>query len=113
MQQSKTVGTEQRRFVMKIEITDIRIVENPKSTLAFVDVRIDGIEIKDFRIMTNGRTAYVRTPFSTYKDKSGKLKFRPIIVFSGEDEWKIHTTILDRYRQMKEVNHGNSAVRPT
>jgi DNA-binding cell septation regulator SpoVG len=98
---------------MKIEITDIRIVENPKSTLAFVDVRIEGIEIKDFRIMTNGKTPYVRTPFSTYKDKSGKLQFRPIVILSGEDEWRIQITILDRYRQMKEVNHGKSAVKPT
>lgn len=99
---------------MKIEITDIRIVENPKSTLAFVDVRIDGIEIKDFRIMTNGRTAYVRTPFSTYKDKSGKLQFRPIIVFSGDVEWKIHTAILEKYRQREEdKNAGTQMVQCT
>ncbi len=87
---------------MKFEIIKIRIVKDPKSTLAFVDVRIDGIEIRDFRIMTDGKSPYVRTPFSTYKDKTGKLNFRSIIFFSGEDEWQIHAAILERYRQEKE-----------
>ncbi len=95
---------------MKIEIIDIRIVENPKSTLAFVDVRIDGIVIKDFRIMTNGKIPYVRTPFSTYKDKSGKLQFRPIIIFSGEVEWKIHITILENYRQRQEDKNARKQM---
>ncbi len=76
-----------------------------KSTLAFVDVRIDGIEIKDFRIMTNGKNPYVRSPFLTYKDKAGKLNFRPIIIFSDEVEWKIHNAILQIYRQREEMDN--------
>ena len=84
----------------EIEVTDIRLVRNSKSTLAFADIQIGGIELKDFRIMANGRTVYVRSPFSAYKDKAGKLWFRPIIILSGEDEWKVYTAILDRYRQV-------------
>lgn len=98
---------------MKFEVLNIRKVQGTGSTLAFVDVQIEGIEVRDFRIMTNGKTPYVRLPFTTYKDKAGKLQFRPIVILSGEDEWKIYTSILDQYRQMKEGNDGNPAVKPT
>lgn len=91
---------------MEIRVLDIRLLPGTKTTRAFVDVRIDEILVRDFRIyQTNGKPS-VRNPFTAYKDQDGKLIFREIISLPSTVQAEAHALILSEYfRRLKEQTH--------
>jgi DNA-binding cell septation regulator SpoVG len=95
---------------MGIKVLEIRTLHsNAKSLRAFVDVQIGDLILKDFRILEeNGGKSYVKAPFTTYKDKTGQLRFRQIIDLPAEVRGRIDNMILSEYYREKEKQHGTT-----
>lgn len=94
---------------MGISVLEIRMLPGHKSTRAFVDVQIDAITIRDFRVMqNNGGKPYVRAPFSTYKNQTGELNFRQIIELPAEVRGQVDNEILMAFYREMESYHGQS-----
>jgi DNA-binding cell septation regulator SpoVG len=95
---------------MRIRVVEIRSLRHGSSLIrAFVDIQLENIVIRDFRIMKeDGKRLYVKAPFSTYKDQRGQLKFRPIIVLPDEVRGEIDLAILNAYRGELEKQNGQS-----
>ena len=91
---------------MNIQITEVRLLPDHKATRAFVDLEIDGIQIRDFRVyQTNGKPS-VKNPFSTYKDREGNLNFREIVSLPSTVQTEVNALILSAYfRRLKEKDH--------
>jgi DNA-binding cell septation regulator SpoVG len=93
------------KIKMDIRVIDIRLSPiRGKPIRAFVDVLFGGLVLRDFRVMQdNGGKPYVKAPFTTYKDKTGRLKFRQLIALPPNLRGQVDVTILDAfYRQEKE-----------
>jgi hypothetical protein len=90
---------------MEIIILDFRFTKGRRATLAFCDLQMGEITIKDFRIyQTNGKPS-VRNPFTAYKDFEGNLTFREIINLPPKVQTEAHALILGEYfRRLKEKN---------
>jgi DNA-binding cell septation regulator SpoVG len=92
---------------LEIEILDVRLIESGKGTKAFIDVKLGEITIRDFRVVKeDGKRLYVKVPFSTYKDQTGQLKFRPIIVLPDEVRGEIDLAVLNAYHRETERSNG-------
>ena len=92
---------------LEIEIVDLRLTKSRKSLKAFVDVRLGSITVRDFRVVKeDGKSPYVKVPFSTYKDQEGQLKFRPIVILPEEVRGEVDLAILNAYRREKEQGDG-------
>ena len=83
---------------------DVRVIDTRLSPIrgkpirAFVDVQLCGLVLKDFRVMQNdGGKPYVKAPFTTYKDKTGRLKYRQIIDLPAEVRGQVDVAILNAY----------------
>ena len=88
-----------------VKILEIRFPKGSKATKAFVDIDIDGIKICDFRVIQNIGKAYVKAPFTTYKDENGELHFRQIVDLPAEVRGRIDNAILSTfYREMEKTN---------
>jgi hypothetical protein len=87
---------------MNISILHIRLLPGLKSTRAFVDIEIDGITLRDFRVMQNGGRPYVKAPFQTYKNSVGEIQFRQIIDLPDEVRGRVDTLILSAFYREKE-----------
>jgi len=86
-----------------IRIIAMRLLAGNRPLKAFVDIQLDNIVIRDFRIMQeDGKRPYVKVPFTTYKDAQGQLKFRPIVVLPDEVRGEIDLAILNAYHGEKE-----------
>lgn len=95
---------------MKIEILKIRFPKGNKVTKAFIDIIFDEIKVRDFRVMQNNGKAYVREPFTTYKNENGELQFRQIIEFSKEVQGRVFNEILNAfYRETEKINEQTQA----
>ena len=92
---------------MEVRITDIRVLRGQKATRAFVYLEIDGVTIRDFRVMQSKEKPYVKNPFSTYKDYEGNLTFREIITLPATVQTEAHALILSAYFcRLRENEHG-------
>lgn len=91
---------------MEIKVNEIRLLNGGKPLKAFVDVQLGNVVIRDFRVIKeNGKRLYVKVPFSTYKDQTGQLKFRPIVVLPDEVRGEIDLAILNAYQgEMEKSN---------
>lgn len=90
---------------MNIQILEIRLMKGGRTTRGFADVRMDEITIRDFRIYCNGKPS-IRTPFSTYKDATGDLKFREIISLPPNVKAEVDALILSEFfRRSREQAH--------
>jgi DNA-binding cell septation regulator SpoVG len=93
---------------MKVEVLGLRLLNDGRPLKAFVDIQLGNVVIRDFRVMKeDGKRLYVKAPFSTYKDQTGQLKFRPIIVLPDEVRGEIDLAILNAYQREKENRSGN------
>jgi hypothetical protein len=91
-----------------IQVLEVRFLPGSKATRAFVDLVIDGMTIRDFRVcQTNGKPS-VQNPFTAYRDYAGKLCFRQIINLPSSVEVEAHALILSEYfRRLKEQRNGD------
>ena len=92
---------------MNIRVVEIRPLSDGRPLKAFVDIQLGNVVIRDFRVMKeNGKRLYVKVPFSTYKDQTGHLKFRPIVVLPDEVRGEIDLAILNAYqREMEKMEN--------
>jgi DNA-binding cell septation regulator SpoVG len=94
---------------MKIEVLSVRLFPGHKTTRAFIDIRLDDVVIKDFRVIQNGGKPYVKAPFTTYKNQSGELCFRQIIDLPLMVQAEVNALILEAFfRRTREQSHGQS-----
>ena len=93
---------------MNIEILEVRLLPGNKVTRAFCDVKIDGVTVRDFRVMQSGGCPYVKAPFQTYKNVNGVIQFRQIIDLPDEVRGQVDTAILSEFYRMKEQRGGES-----
>jgi DNA-binding cell septation regulator SpoVG len=91
---------------MKIEVLSVRLFPGHKTTRAFIDIRLDDVVIKDFRVVQNGGKPHVKAPFTTYKNHNGELCFRQIIDLPDEVRGQVDTLILCAFYREKETDHG-------
>jgi len=94
---------------MKIEVLSVRLFPGHKTTRAFIDIRLDDVVIKDFRVIQNGGKPYVKAPFTTYKNQNGELCFRQIIDFPDEVRGRIDAAILSAFYREKEQVHDRQS----
>ena len=94
----------------RVKVMQIRPLSDGRPLKAFADVQLGDVVIRDFRVMKeNGIRLYVKAPFSTYKDQTGQLRFRPIIVLPDEVRGEIDLAILNAYQgemEKKDVRSG-------
>ena len=94
---------------MKIDVLSVRLFPGHKATRAFIDIRLDYVVIKDFRVIQNGGKPHVKAPFTTYKNQNGELCFRQIIDFPDEVRGRIDAAILSAfYREKEQIDGGKS-----
>jgi len=91
---------------MKVEVLEIRLANSDK-TKAYVDLKLGDLIIRDFRVMKeDGKRPYVKVPFTTYKDQTGQLKFRPIIILPDEVRGEVDLAVLNAYQGEVEKQNG-------
>ena len=91
----------------EVKIIQIRPLSDGRPLRAFVDIQLGSVVLRDFRVMKeNGKRLYVKVPFSTYKDQTGKLRFRPIVVLPDEVRGEIDLAILNAYQGEMEFRNG-------
>jgi hypothetical protein len=95
----------------KIEVQAVHLVDKG-TTLAFVDLKLDGITIKDFRVQQqNGGPLSVQTPYSSWRDPISKqIKFKNIISFPVGLKELINAAVLSAYRL--ETERRNATNKP-
>lgn len=96
------------RGEMDVRVISVRLLPEGRPLKAFADVQLWSLILKDFRIMQdNGGKPYVKAPFTTYKDKTGQLRFRQIIDLPAEVRGQVDNAILHAfYQREKEINNG-------
>ena len=88
---------------MEVKILDVRLQNNGKPLKAFADINLDGLVIRDFRIIQQpGQKAYVVAPQTAWKGQQGKPNFKPIISMPNAVKWQIESAILTEYQRAKE-----------
>jgi len=94
--------TPQRKENCGMTVLDVRILPTRKPILAFADLEFSGWIVRDFRVVFNQKFS-VKNPFTTYRDRQGKLIFREIISLPAEVQAEAHSLILSAYfRRLKE-----------
>jgi hypothetical protein len=91
-----------------IQVLEIRFLPGSKATLAYVDVVINGITIRDFRIYQPNGKLSVQNPFTAYRDHAGKLCFRQIINLPSSVEVEAHALILSEFFRRKKENESDN-----
>lgn len=91
-----------------IRILEIRPQDhNGKALKAFVDVEVDGVIMRDFRIVKeNGKKLWVASPQISWRDKDGFIKYKTIITLPIELKGEVDFTILSNYRRELEKKNG-------
>jgi DNA-binding cell septation regulator SpoVG len=93
----------------EIRVIEIRPLSDGRPLKAFVDVQMGDIVIRDFRVIKeSGKRLYVKVPFSTYRQQTGQLKFRPIVILPDEVRGEIDLAILNAYQREMEKPNGQT-----
>ena len=95
---------------MKIEVVCLRLIEPKESGLvAFSDVRIECVTIRDFRVFKrNGGKPFVQVPYNTIK-KDGRIQFHPIIDLPEEIRAAVDAAILNAYFRKRDGENDRSS----
>jgi len=90
----------------KISIKEIRLQPGDKVTKAFVDIALDDVTVRDFRVCQhNGGRPYVRAPFTSYRNRQGEVSFNQIVDLPEEVKGQVDTLILSVfYREQEQAN---------
>lgn len=80
---------------MEIKVLNIKEVNNAGNLKAFVDLALDSVEIRSFKIVKEeGKDAWISLPQTQYKDKDGKTKYFNLINVSNDQKEQIKNTVL-------------------
>lgn len=90
-----------------INILEIRLQNNKTPLKAFVDLSLNELIIRDFRIIQQpGHKAYVTSPQTSWRNPQGKPNFKTLISMPDELKWQVEIAILAQYQKVKEHTHG-------
>jgi DNA-binding cell septation regulator SpoVG len=92
---------------MNIKVLEIRPQNNNgKALKAFVDLCLDGITMRDFRVIQErGRRLWVAYPQVSWRSKEGTIKYKTIITFPDDLKGLIDLAVLNAYqREMEKAN---------
>jgi len=93
---------------MNIEILEIRLQNNGKALKAFVDLCLDGITVRDFRVIQeHKRRLWVACPQISWRGKEGKIKYKTIITFPDDLKGLIDLAVLNAYQREMEKESEN------
>ena len=82
---------------------EIRLQNNGKALKAFADLCLDGITVRDFRVIQErGRRLWVACPQVSWRSKEGTIKYKTIITFPDEQKGLIDLTVLSAYQREME-----------
>ncbi len=92
---------------MKIEVLEIRLLNDGRPLRAFCDVRVNTWIVHDFRIVKqNDQRVSVSPPQVSWKDpQTGQIKYRGILTIPSEEKQEIETEILHAYQVEMEKKH--------
>jgi DNA-binding cell septation regulator SpoVG len=96
---------------VNIDITDIRIQENNRSgkIKAFVDIMLDGIIIRDLKILKEpGQREIVVNPQISWSSQ-GELRYKTLVKFPSEVKGLLDLAVLQAYHSALEKRNGRSA----
>ena len=85
-----------------IRIIDIRLIDNGKPLKAFADIEVNGIEIRNFRIVQEPkRKAYVVSPQTSWRGQGGIIQYKTLITLPDELKWRIDSAVLAAFQKVK------------
>jgi len=94
----------------KVEVIEIRPLNDGRSLRAFVDVQVGDWVIHDFRVIKqNGQKAFVSPPQVSWKDReTRKIHYKGILTIPSEQKQLIDAAILSAYqKEMEKMKNGN------
>lgn len=98
---------------MNIQVVGLRFLPGDRPLKGFADIQLGDLILKDFRVMKdNGGKPYVKAPFTTYRDKTGQLRFRQIIDLPAEVRGRIDNMILSEYNREKDRRNDRRSECP-
>jgi len=93
---------------VEIKVLEIR-QNNGGKTRAFVDISLNDIVIRDFRILEEHGKPHVKIPYLTYRAKDGQMRFRDVLIFPPRVREEIDSAILSAFfRWEREGGSGKS-----
>jgi DNA-binding cell septation regulator SpoVG len=96
--------------LMKIQIIELRLLSSERTLKAFCDVRVDGIIVREFRVVKeNGKRPWVVSPQISWKDHDGQIKYKTVITFPDEVKGQVDLAILKAYTEEMEKSNGRPA----
>jgi DNA-binding cell septation regulator SpoVG len=88
---------------MNIEISEIRLQNSGRALKAFVDVCLDGITVRDFRVIQeHKKRPWVACPQVSWRSKDGIIKYKTIITFPDDQKGLIDLAVLNVYQREME-----------
>jgi hypothetical protein len=94
---------------MRVKVLNVRLLPAGKPLKAFIDLGLDEILIRDFRVVQeDGKRPHVKVPFLTYRDSTGQLRFRSIVILPDEVKGEVDLAVLNAYRGEKERKNSGS-----
>lgn len=88
---------------MDLKILEIRLQSNGKPLKAFVDIKLDEMVIRDFRIIKeNGKRPWVASPQISWRDRDGAIKYKTVITLSDEVKGEIDRLALNAWHREME-----------
>lgn len=95
-------------MIQEIKISKVRRMERDSKLKAFVDVLINGIHLKGFRVISGDRGFFVANPSEKRKDPSGVERYYDIVYFDSlEDKKQVERVIIEAYEGFKELVQEN------
>lgn len=87
-----------------IEIIEVKKCSKDGNLKAFVDVKIDNILIKDFRIIQQkNQKAWVSVPQTSWRDSSGGLSYKNLVELPKELKTDVEKAVLEYWDQRAGV----------
>ena len=92
-----------------VTILDVRLRDGGKPLRAFVDIKYDGLIIRDLRVIKeDGKPLTVVCPQTSWRDKAGFIKYRTVITFPAELKGEIDRLVLNAYAGEMEPTNGKA-----
>lgn len=97
---SKIIPHKKGYCQMEITIIELRPCVKDGNLKAFVDVKINEILIKDFRIIQQkDQKAWVSVPQGSWRDSSGGLSYKNLIELPKELKARVEEAVLEHYQR--------------
>lgn len=84
----------------EIHVLNLHLQNNGKNLKAFADINIDGLIVRDFRVLQSpGQKAYVVSPQVSWRSPGGQIRYKTLIVMPNGTRWQVESSILSAYSQ--------------